>query len=94
MTVQLPEGSLALLREGYTFISSRCDRFGTDAFRTRLMLRPVICLRGAEAAEFFYGGGRFGRKGHAPLCPAPAAGRRQRAVPRRARPPAPETAVS
>lgn len=66
MTVKLPEGSLALLREGYTFISSRCDRFGVDAFRTRLMLRPVICLRGAEAAEFFYGGGRFGREGAMP----------------------------
>ncbi len=66
MTVQLPESSLALLREGYTFISSRCDRFGTDLFRTRLMLRPVVCLRGAEAAEFFYGGGRFGRKAAMP----------------------------
>lgn len=66
MTVQLPESSLALLREGYTFISSRCDRFDTDLFRTRLMLRPVVCLRGAEAAEFFYGGDRFGRKAAMP----------------------------
>lgn len=66
MTVQLPESSLALLREGYTFISSRCDRYGTDLFRTRLMLRPVVCLRGAEAAEFFYGQGRFGRRAAMP----------------------------
>ncbi len=66
MTVQLPESSLALLREGYTFISSRCDRLDTDSFRTRLMLRPVVCLRGAEAAEFFYGGGRFGREAAMP----------------------------
>lgn len=61
MGMQFPESSLALLREGYTFISSRCDRLGTDLFGTRLLLRPVVCLRGAEAAEFFYGGGRFGR---------------------------------
>nr|WP_012311574.1 cytochrome P450 [Arthrobacter sp. AK-1]ABR67042.1 putative fatty acid beta hydroxylase [Arthrobacter sp. AK-1] len=66
MTVQLPDSSLALLREGYTFISSRCDRLGTDLFRTTLILRPVVCLRGAEAAEFFYGGGRFGRKAAMP----------------------------
>lgn len=66
MTVRLPDSSLALLREGYTFISARCDRVGADLFQTRLMLRPVVCIRGAEAAEFFYGGGRFSRTGALP----------------------------
>ncbi|WP_299952038.1 cytochrome P450 [uncultured Modestobacter sp.] len=56
-----PDSSLALLREGYTFISRRCDRLGSDAFRTRLLLQPAVCLRGAEAAELFYSGGRFDR---------------------------------
>ncbi|WP_346927883.1 cytochrome P450 [uncultured Arthrobacter sp.] len=66
MTARLPDSSLALLREGYTFISARCDEAGTDLFQTRLMLRPVVCIRGAAAAEFFYGGGRFSRTGALP----------------------------
>jgi fatty-acid peroxygenase len=53
--------SLSLLREGYRFISNRCLRFGSDVFETRLMLRPVICMSGAEAAEMFYKSGRFTR---------------------------------
>lgn len=66
MTARLPDSSLALLREGYTFISARCDEVGTDIFQTRLMLRPVVCIRGSAAAEFFYGGGRFSRTGALP----------------------------
>ncbi|UKA56632.1 hypothetical protein LFT45_22395 (plasmid) [Arthrobacter sp. FW305-BF8] len=66
MTARLPDSSLALLREGYTFISARYDEAGTDLFQTRLMLRPVVCIRGAAAAEFFYGGGRFSRTGALP----------------------------
>lgn len=66
MTIYFPESSVAFLREGYTFISRRCDRFDTDTFRTRLMLRPVVCLWRAEAAEFFYEGGRFSRAGAMP----------------------------
>ncbi|WP_346618395.1 cytochrome P450 [Blastococcus montanus] len=60
-TLRTPDSSLALLREGYTFISSRCDRLGTDAFRTRLLLEPAVCVRGAEAARIFYSGERFTR---------------------------------
>lgn len=48
-----PDSSLALLREGYEFIGNRCRRHGTDTFATRLMLRPVVCMQGAEAARFF-----------------------------------------
>ncbi|MGK9201003.1 cytochrome P450, partial [Sinorhizobium meliloti] len=48
------DSTLALLREGYTFISARCDELGSDIFRTRLMLRPVLCVRGEAAAQLFY----------------------------------------
>ncbi|MCZ2827004.1 MULTISPECIES: cytochrome P450 [unclassified Modestobacter] len=61
LSLTVPDSSLALLREGYTFISTRCDRLGADAFRTRLLLQPAVCLRGAEAAELFYSGARFDR---------------------------------
>ena len=68
MISQLPalDSSLAFLREGYTFISSRCDRLGTDLFRTRIAGRPVYCMRGEEAARIFYDGDRFSRKGALP----------------------------
>lgn len=56
------DSTLALLREGYAFISNRCDALGSDLFRCRLALRPAICLRGAEAAELFYDEARFGRR--------------------------------
>jgi fatty-acid peroxygenase len=48
-----PDSSLALVREGYEFVTNRCRRHGTDTFATRLMLRPVVCMQGAEAARFF-----------------------------------------
>jgi fatty-acid peroxygenase len=35
-------------------------------FRTRLGPRPVICMRGVEAATMFYAPGRFTRKGAVP----------------------------
>ncbi|WP_181705563.1 cytochrome P450 [Chthonobacter rhizosphaerae] len=60
------DATLALMREGYRFIPERCRRLKSDIFRTRLMLRPVICMQGAEAAEMFYGGGHFTRKGAMP----------------------------
>ncbi|MGY1839647.1 MULTISPECIES: cytochrome P450 [unclassified Modestobacter] len=65
-TLMTPDSTLALLREGYAFVSRRCDRLGTDAFRTRLLLQPAVCLRGAEAARLFYSGGRFDRAGAFP----------------------------
>src|SRR5690554_958289 len=61
-----PDSTLALLREGYTFISARCERHGTDAFRGRLVGRPAVFMRGAEAAETFYAEGRFTRQGALP----------------------------
>lgn len=59
--------TLALLREGYEFIGNRCDRLGTDIFRARLLLKPAICVRGADAAAFFYDDERFTRVGAMPI---------------------------
>lgn len=61
-----PDATLALLREGYAFISNRCARLHADAFRTRLLLKPVICTMGEEAAAMFYHPGRFTRRGALP----------------------------
>tara|TARA_R110000868_G_scaffold404902_1_gene683689 strand:- start:80832 stop:82082 length:1251 start_codon:yes stop_codon:yes gene_type:complete len=60
------DSTLALLREGYDFISNRCARYGSDAFDTRLMLRRVTCVLGEDAARMFYEPGRFTRRGAIP----------------------------
>lgn len=60
------DSSLALLSDGYTFISKRCDRYDADVFRTRLLLQQTICMRGEEAARVFYDRERFMRSGGAP----------------------------
>lgn len=60
------DATLSLLQEGYDFISNRCDRLGTDIFRTRLMLTDVLCMRGPEAARLFYGAPGLTRKGSMP----------------------------
>ncbi|WP_420473922.1 cytochrome P450 [Noviherbaspirillum sp. ST9] len=57
-----PDATLALLREGYGFISNRCRRLRSDVFETRLMLSRVTCAMGEDAAEMFYHPGRFTRK--------------------------------
>ncbi|MEH0844390.1 cytochrome P450 [Micromonospora sp. CPCC 205711] len=62
-----PESTLAFLREGYRYISSRCDRYGSDIFTTRLLLEPTICLRGRPAAVLFYDPERFVREGAMPV---------------------------
>jgi fatty-acid peroxygenase len=59
--------SLRFARDGYDFISKQCELLGSDIFRGRLMLRPVICMRGAAAAELFYASGRFTRMGAMPV---------------------------
>ncbi|MFZ5475284.1 MAG: cytochrome P450 [Myxococcota bacterium] len=60
------DSTLALARDGYTFISKRCRLLGSDVFETRLMLEPAICMTGAAAARLFYDEGRFQRAGAAP----------------------------
>lgn len=51
-----PDSTLALLLEGYAFIPSRCRRFGSDAFETRIAGHKVVCMTGADAARLFYHG--------------------------------------
>jgi fatty-acid peroxygenase len=65
-TLKTLDESVNLGRDTYTFISRRCDRLGTDGFRTRLLLKPVTCIRGSEAARLFYSGDRFTRHGAFP----------------------------
>jgi fatty-acid peroxygenase len=60
------DNTIPFLREAYTFISRRCDRLNSDLFTTRIMLTPVVCMRGAEAARIFYDGDRFTRQGAMP----------------------------
>lgn len=60
------DSTRAFLREGYAFVGNRCRETGSDAFRTRIMLRPVTCISGAEAAERFYDGRHFTREGAMP----------------------------
>lgn len=55
------DSTVAFLREGYPFISSRCDALGTDLFTSRLALMPVTFIRGEEAAGIFYDRDRFTR---------------------------------
>ena len=62
-----PDSTLGLLRDGYRFVSNRCRECGTDAFRTRLMLRRVTCVLGEDAARMFYHPDRFTRVGAMPL---------------------------
>ena len=61
------DSSLALLSEGYLFVSNRCRQLESDLFRTRLMLSEVYCALGEEAAEVFYHPGRFTRRGALPV---------------------------
>lgn len=60
------DATFALWREGYPFIRNRARRYDTDIFRTRLMLQPVICVTGPEAAATFYAPGRLTREGAMP----------------------------
>jgi fatty-acid peroxygenase len=60
------DSTLAFVRDGYEFVSRRCERLGTDAFEARIGLLPVVFARGAEAAAMFYHPGRFTRRGALP----------------------------
>ncbi|MGB3653243.1 MAG: cytochrome P450 [Rivularia sp. (in: cyanobacteria)] len=60
------DSTLALLSDGYNFISKRCQRYDSDIFITRLLLQQNICMQGEEAAKIFYDTNRFLRKGAMP----------------------------
>ncbi|MFC0506880.1 cytochrome P450 [Micromonospora costi] len=66
-TDRVPDSTLALLREGYRYIGTRCDRYGSDVFQTRLLLRRTICMRGRPASMLFYDTERFERTGAMPV---------------------------
>lgn len=61
-----PDSTLALLKDGYRFISKRTRRYDSDVFETRLLLRRTICMQSEAAAELFYDNERFQRKGAMP----------------------------
>lgn len=62
-----PDSTFALFfQDGYEFISKRSQKFGSDVFATRLMLKKSVCMLGREAAEQFYCPGRFTRRGAMP----------------------------
>lgn len=65
-TLRAIDSSLAFLGDGYTFGSRRFEKLRTDAFRTRLMFRPVVFMRGEEAARWFYEDAYFTRAGAVP----------------------------
>jgi fatty-acid peroxygenase len=58
-----PESFLALIADPYGFIGRRCDRLGSDLFRTRLLLQTNICMRGPAAVELLCDQKRFTRSG-------------------------------
>src|SRR4051794_37492683 len=60
------DSTLALLRDPYGFIATRCRQFGADLFQTRLLFQPTICMTGPAAATLFYSPERFQRQGAAP----------------------------
>lgn len=60
------DNTLPLLWQGYEFISGKCHSLDSDVFQTRLLLRDVICMQGAEAAALFYDQDKFQRNGAMP----------------------------
>lgn len=60
------EGTIGLLRNGYEFISKKCDSLESDVFETRLALEKTICMRGVQAAQVFYDTEKFSRQNAAP----------------------------
>lgn len=58
--------TLQFLRQGYAFVGQGCKTVGADRFRARLMLRPVICAQGADAARLIYDPDLFTRQGAMP----------------------------
>lgn len=60
------DDAVRVLRDPHGYISDRARGIGSDAFETRIALRKVICLTGADAAALFYDEQRFVRAGAMP----------------------------
>ncbi|UJW76494.1 hypothetical protein [Rhizobium sp. SL42] len=58
--------TVKLAREGYDFLSQRFRSMNSPIFRTRLMLRDVLCLTGPDAARLIYDDDRLTRVGAMP----------------------------
>lgn len=61
-----PDDTLRFLRDGYAYGSRGFAHVSDSSFRTRMLGRPVLVIRGLDAARFFYEGGRFSRSGSMP----------------------------
>ncbi|KQV75704.1 hypothetical protein ASC61_12210 [Aeromicrobium sp. Root344] len=66
-----PDKSLALLRDGYQFWQNLRDQRGSDVVRARLLHERATCIRGGDAARFFYEEPRLERSS---ALPAPIVG--------------------
>jgi fatty-acid peroxygenase len=60
------DSTLALLREGYTFIPTRVARLGSDVFSARLLAKETLFIHGREAARLFYDESKLTRVGAIP----------------------------
>ena len=60
------DGTLAMLRNPYYFISDECRQAESDVVAGRLFLQPAIFMTGARAAALFYDNELFLRRGAAP----------------------------
>jgi len=61
------DNTLAMLKDGYLYISNRRKRFGRDMFETRLLGgQKTVCIAGEEAVKIFYDELKLKRNGAAP----------------------------
>jgi len=60
------DSTLAILKDGYTFIERRCREFQSDIFETRVLGEKAVCIQGQDAAGIFYDPQKFKRKGATP----------------------------
>lgn len=60
------DSTLALIREGYPFIWSRCQQLHSDIFTARILGKPAVCIHGPEAARIFYDESKLQRHGALP----------------------------
>ncbi|SDJ46173.1 cytochrome P450 [Salimicrobium halophilum] len=58
--------SLQMLKEGYTFIRNRENKYHSPVFETKLLGEKTYCMVGEEAAKVFYDNGKFRRQDAAP----------------------------
>jgi fatty-acid peroxygenase len=60
------DNSLTLAKAGYRYISDTCERLQSPVFRTRLLLRDTICMRGDWASRVLYDNPHLVRHGAVP----------------------------